>query len=818
MRRQAYQQNLKHKKLLTALIYITFAALLAIGTQATAYAASAAASPLLSVMYNFGGCQDEYYTPEAYYVKPIVKDFTGNGKQEIVFGNYGIMMLDATTGDIIWRVNGGHDRSTPYSLTGGDIGILHTLESADIDGDGRYEIIAGHANGAVSVLSWDGYFKPGWPQQLKKGGHGEPVTARVRSIEVSDLDNDGKCEIIAAASTVESENVWVYSYDGKLMQGWPQLAPSQDALLTHGIDSGYSYGVFMDGVTSGDITGDGMREVIVATDTAYICAYDIKGKLVAANPSVFGGRTWGKVALWEDVRTETNMNFNEGWGSWPLKGTETRSELYKAELGHAVITVEDIDGDGKNEVVTSAVIVDMEQYDTHLQHTTSKYMSFFIFNGDRTRYKGWEASPSDKNHMKPPLIPHGESLVAEVQSVPVVADLNSDGVNEIIINTYDGMIHAFSIDDPTQEFAHFPFMAPQHPGNAETPNGVVCVDIDGDGKLEVIFTTLTSPLPGFEQATVNGHVYILNSDGTLRASHAIPDGYRIYETQKPAYANSTYAAPAVADIDGDGKYEIIVNTKYSGICVLKIDAQYPRKDASLQDAQPPGGAAVMPQGAASSQSTASPEGAVGSAGAAVVAVSSVDLAADIKYSDVAEGEWYYEPVRYAAVNGILSAAGAGIFKPDDALTFGEAVAALHRAGGDQSGDSGDAIVWALENGIIGAAGGAVEIAVGGEPDDEYGGISAASDPTGAVTREQFAAMVYRYAQYMGAELPGGADISARFTDGATTSGWASEAMGRCIGAGLFIGFTDGTLRPGDAATRAQCAVILKRFDEFAALP
>ncbi len=523
----------------------------------------------LVLRYDMGSADYEYYVPESYYVSPIVKDINSDGKKEIITGNYSVSVLDAATGQLIFKVNGGKDRSTPYKV-GQDVGILWDLDVKDIDSDGKQEIITSHATGLVCVLDNEGYMKKGWPRQLV-GEHGV-VRSFARSLEVSDLDGDGKCEIIVGASTTASENLWVFDNEGNLLDGWPQLASYQDALVTGDLKHGYSYGIFMDGVTTGDINGDGIKEIIAPTDTAYICAYDISGRLVDANSEVFGGRTWGKIALWEDEMTETNMRFNEGWG-WGLTGNESRSELYKGELGHAVTRVLDIDNNGTNEVLTSAIILDRDhdRKNGTNDYETSKYMSVFVFNGDRTRFNTWKNAPDNRGTMGASLFLDPITLSTGVQSEPVVSDLDGDGTNEILLNTYDGCVHAFSITDPSKEFGGFPYKISQPGGGVyELPNAVVCVDVDADGKKEVIFTTNTDNEKHKNDHGIKGSLYVLAHDGTLLLKQALPDGYKTYETQLPAFTNCSLSRPVVDDIDRDGDFEVVVNTKYAGVCVYDI--------------------------------------------------------------------------------------------------------------------------------------------------------------------------------------------------------------------------------------------------------
>ena len=81
----------------------------------------------------------------------------------------------------------------------------------------------------------------------------------------------------------------------------------------------------------------------------------------------------------------------------------------------------------------------------------------------------------------------------------------------------------------------------------------------------------------------------------------------------------------------------------------------------------------------------------------------------------------------------------------------------------------------------------------------------------SITREQLAAILYRFAQHMGYDTEGQADLSG-FTDLAQVSTYAREAMAWAVSAGLLQGRSDGTLDPSGSATRAQTAVILQRLE------
>lgn len=106
----------------------------------------------------------------------------------------------------------------------------------------------------------------------------------------------------------------------------------------------------------------------------------------------------------------------------------------------------------------------------------------------------------------------------------------------------------------------------------------------------------------------------------------------------------------------------------------------------------------------------------------------------------------------------------------------------------------DAVYWARQNGIV-------------------SGMSAEQfAPNNAITREQMAAILYRYAQFKGYDVSAKADLSV-YTDAAQVSTYATDAMAWANGAQLITGTSQATLTPAGNATRAQVATILMRFCE-----
>lgn len=178
----------------------------------------------------------------------------------------------------------------------------------------------------------------------------------------------------------------------------------------------------------------------------------------------------------------------------------------------------------------------------------------------------------------------------------------------------------------------------------------------------------------------------------------------------------------------------------------------------------------------------------------------------VKFLDVADNAWYHDSV-YAAVDmGLFTGVSDNYFQPDGSMTRAMLVTVLWRLEGSPAAGSADfadvangswydkAVAWANKEGIV-------------------TGISDASfAPNAAITREQMATMLYRYAKYLGLNTAAKADLSD-YADADKISAYAVDAMAWAVRAGLINGVTADTLAPAGTATRAQVATILVRFVE-----
>ena len=179
----------------------------------------------------------------------------------------------------------------------------------------------------------------------------------------------------------------------------------------------------------------------------------------------------------------------------------------------------------------------------------------------------------------------------------------------------------------------------------------------------------------------------------------------------------------------------------------------------------------------------------------------------LPFTDVKSGDWFYEAVQYVYDKGMMTGVSADRFAPASTTTRGMIVTILYRLENEPAVSGGsaftdvengawyaDAVAWAAANDIV-------------------NGTSATTfAPNSPITREQMAAILYRYAAYKGYDVSQNADLSG-YTDAASISDYAKDALAWANAQKLITGVTDTTLNPQGSATRAQVATILMRLCE-----
>lgn len=175
------------------------------------------------------------------------------------------------------------------------------------------------------------------------------------------------------------------------------------------------------------------------------------------------------------------------------------------------------------------------------------------------------------------------------------------------------------------------------------------------------------------------------------------------------------------------------------------------------------------------------------------------------FTDVPASHWAHDDITYVYENDLMNGTDGSLFSPESTTTRAQVVTVLYRLAGQPAADWAnpfwdvpasawfhDAVTWAWENDIT-------------------GGVSSTHFGAGnAVTREQLATFLYRYAQDQGYDTSARADLSG-YSDAGLVSSYATEALSWANATGLITGTTGTTLSPQGSATRAQVATILSRF-------
>lgn len=177
----------------------------------------------------------------------------------------------------------------------------------------------------------------------------------------------------------------------------------------------------------------------------------------------------------------------------------------------------------------------------------------------------------------------------------------------------------------------------------------------------------------------------------------------------------------------------------------------------------------------------------------------------LPFGDVKSGDWFYNDVKYVYDKGMMAGTAADVFAPNATTTRAMIVTILYRLEGSPAVTGtnafvdvpagqwySDAVNWAAANQIV------------------KGTSATTFAPNDSITREQMAAILYRYAQYKGYDVTKKADLSG-YSDNGQVSAYAKDALAWANAAKLINGVTNTTLAPQGNATRAQVSAILHRF-------
>jgi len=444
-----------------------------------------------------------------WYASPLIADLDGNGSNEIIAAYYDIFVFDSE-GSLL-------DRTTDQQ---GRVYAPHVV--TDLDGDGTVEVVAGRAH-EVFAWEWIGgelTIKSGWPADTTTGGN----PPEVRGMAVADLDGDFDLEVVVTTTqTVDTSaggaQVFVFNSDGSTYQpagghipAWPRYnalaGPGNDADRNGPGHSGFGcYGL---NVGIGDIDDDRDLEILATYDNHHIQAFDHDGVAVNSAPYYtnrtwpwIGNRlTWGQFIRWADPVVERD-HYNLHTGTWPNPNWTEWLQWTASPPG-----VIDLDGDGRNEVVG---VPNVELY---VPYVTQAYAVMVLegAHGDGTRSarrkSGWEVlprgdAPIDVDGWYPPSgVP-----------APTLVDISGDARPEIVVSLNDGYVYAFDASGIRLWRTSY-----RHSKPIMFSSEVTVADLNRDGVPELLLATYGDP-----NVHDSGRLMILSAVGAVLHDLLLPN-------------------------------------------------------------------------------------------------------------------------------------------------------------------------------------------------------------------------------------------------------------------------------------------------------
>ncbi len=462
-----------------------------------------------------GGCFSSW-CETGWYSSPAVMDVDDDGQSEVIAAAYSVFALNGEDGLVQWTIH-------RDNLPGGRVwpGVV----TADIDNDGQLEIVTGHGSGYLNVLNRNGTIR--WTAR--------PVDNEFRGLAVYDLDADDTLELIVSSARGSKTNTWIYEHNNTLRSGWPRLT---------GDASESAWGTYNDNPAAGDIDGDGQAEIVVPSDVHYICAYEADGTQIPVNAIYHpnAGETWGSVGVHVDHAVD-------------LRGYAHCGTEHRPNFAGSPATLADVNGDGVMEIIVVGNV-----HNCGTSPYTDLYELPFIFNADRTRWAGngydWEVIPVPDGNAAP--LSEDYNVIENTHPNPVIADLDGDGLKEILYPSYDGRLHAYWLDKT--EHGSWPISVySASEGVYRFATEPVVADLDNDGHAEVIFGTWVQ-----KGTHKTGNLIIADYLGNILQSVALPAAFG-----SPDW-NGVLAAPTLANIDSDSDLEVILNTAHSGVVAYDL--------------------------------------------------------------------------------------------------------------------------------------------------------------------------------------------------------------------------------------------------------
>jgi hypothetical protein len=401
---------------------------------------------------------------------------------------------------------------------------------ADLDKDGKQEIVVGGTDGRLYAIRPDGTLL--WSFDTAAAIN-PLVTHQGKSLidsapAIADLDGDGWLEIVVgvgAPAGVFGYNggMIVLDHTGHMRSGWPQITADQIGPGMGGPD-GYIEG-FYSSPALGDIDGDGDLEIIAGSWDMRVYAWHSDGTLVTGWPRFVYDTVWSSPAL-ADIDNDGHLEIiigvdahnPDGGHLYVFRGDGTLQPGFPILIDQTIYSspaVADLSGDGKSDIVVGTG-----------NFYSGKGYAVYAWDAQGNLLPGW------------PVATGGYVL-----SAPTVGDIDGDGKPEVIVGCNDGKVYAFRGDG--RPMAGWPVVAQDNLGNIGPLNysSPVLANFDNDSLPEVFINNYCDTI------VIDGNGALLTHVGNSAPSGK-PSMYMFN-----AWCLGT--TPVVQDLDGDGRLEVV---------------------------------------------------------------------------------------------------------------------------------------------------------------------------------------------------------------------------------------------------------------------
>lgn len=350
----------------------------------------------------------------------------------------------------------------------------------------------------------DSTLHPGWPINIGLLSNGIASFAVTNHVDAADIDGNGTKELILGYNS----RVMVVDHTGAHLPGWPQT-----------IDPTNSGAHIQISPVVADLDGDGSPEILAANDQNKVFIWSANGTLLSGWPKNLGGFSTNIAVddLTGDGQKEIIISNNGTMRVCDTNGVTLPGWPLSIQALNGPPAIGDVDGDGQKEIVVA---------------TLNGPTNLYIIKANGVVMPNWPKA------INPQLAPN---FIA--RSYPALGDLDGDGTMECVIGSANGFVYAFRANG-----SNLPGW-PQAT-KAAAVNSPVIGDIDGDGLPEVV--------AGNDRIIENGasanYLFAWHADGTI-----LPNWPVKYDRQITG-SSFGYGAPALADLDQDGRADIIVTS------------------------------------------------------------------------------------------------------------------------------------------------------------------------------------------------------------------------------------------------------------------